>query len=217
MASFCSLCRVEGTPEHVASGWHTYNTRMLAEGKVPQSKELYERYEKHKHEGSSDEPVSPPVVQQQTAAQKKNVNAWHWEEKVFTVWAHSRVEQLLKEVKVNFSKGTITIKTVTGLEGDACIYQRKGKKFIGFEMKCSIEWEGEISGEPYTAKGKATLPEISADSDPDEYQVINITTEGTNDHDELCRGVFRKEGAAAINKQLAIFASELRAKLKEEA
>eukprot|EP00808_Paulinella_micropora_P000955 g62790.t1 len=216
--SFCSLCRVEGDAAHMSSGWHTFNVRMLAEGKVPQSKELYERYEMHKHEGAEKAASPPPVAVPQTAAQKKNVNSWHWEEKDFTKWAHDRVPQLLKEIKVAFAKGVLTITTVSGVEGDACVYQRKGKKFIGFEMKCTLEWEGQISGPDgplYTAKGKASLPEISADNDPDEYHVTNITTDGSTDHDELCRRVFAKEGVTAINKKLAIFASEMRAKLKE--
>lgn len=31
----CSLCRVSKTEEHVASGWHAFNEKLFASGRMP--------------------------------------------------------------------------------------------------------------------------------------------------------------------------------------
>lgn len=62
---------------------------------MPMSEDLYNRFEKDKS-GSSAIPVPAGMVVPEE--NKKNVNAWHWEEKNCTEWAkvcavHHRVTE----------------------------------------------------------------------------------------------------------------------------
>jgi len=40
----CSLCRVTKTEEHINSGWHKFNERLFAQGKMPIAEDNYTKY-----------------------------------------------------------------------------------------------------------------------------------------------------------------------------
>lgn len=82
---------------------------------------------------------------------------------------------LLKESEIPVQgNGSIKITSVKDCEGDAYLNLRKGKIRVGFELKCKIEWAGEIKDSEgavvVACKGKATLAEIDDSMDDDEYE-----------------------------------------------
>lgn len=69
----------------------------------------------------------------------------------------------------------MTITEITKLEGEASVSIRKGKKIITFEYVMSLKWKvvlNDADGHSVaTMEGKYELPEVSNDSEWDEWEV----------------------------------------------
>ncbi len=169
---------------------------------------------------SSPSPVSPAPVaaaegkvsyapgQTALAANKRNVNAWHWEESDYTPWAKKIITDNLKSISIPVpGGGLITITDVTKLSGDAYVNTRKGKTFSGYEFKITIEWKGELNG--FSDKGKCHLPEVSADNNL-EFEITNIKLDGPEGAEkEALLKTFRSAGRKAITTALEMFHDSL--------
>lgn len=129
-------------------------------------------------------PASGPAAgSAPTDANKRNVNAWHWEENDYTNWAKDVIKKKLLSVRVEQGIGNVVkVTEVSKLSGDAYVNTRKGRVFAGYEFKINLEWTGEVldaSGNVTTTyKGKAHMPEVSADVDDCDFEVSSIKLEG---------------------------------------
>lgn len=220
-APLCSLCRVAKTEEHVASNFHSFNEGLQGAGKMPMSEDLFNQFEAHKYEkgGVKDSAAAAKAVA--TAVKEtttKNVNQWHWEEKNVFTWASERIPELLKEAEIPVKgQGTLKITGTKDLTGDAYLNMRKGKIRVGFEIKMTILWEGEIKDADgksvVKCTGKANVIEISDDLDDDEYeeQVCSFSLEKDSPKgSDVLLKVMKKEGKKAIVKQFLKWNGEIR-------
>lgn len=215
--SFCSLCRVTATPEHLASGWHKYNDTIFKDGKMPMVESLYEQFEKARitASGETTSPVAASCAPAPTNT--KNVNQWHWEEKNVTEWAKERLSTLLQESKIEVQgNGGIKISKVKDFKGDAYLNLRKGKMRVGFELSIEFEWEGEIRDSDdkpiVNCSGKGNIAEISDDMDDDEYEdVIHVSMTKEEKGADALYTVMKKLGRKTIADCVRTVVKELHA------
>jgi activator of HSP90 ATPase len=222
----CSLCRVEATPEHLACDWHVYNVKVTTtEGKTPMSRDLYDNFHlaekklasvavSSSSSASSSAPASAPDLIQKLSS--KNPSDWHWLEKKVNVLAHARFTELVLATDLAVDSGSMKVTEVKNLEGDCYLNNRKGRKTISFEMTADLVWSGKIldadGNEVVSATGKAHMPDITAEEDPEEFEIVNITCDGsTNGHTAL-KSVFKSKALTAIRAQCRVFFDEMLAK-----
>lgn len=212
---FCSLCRVDETPDHLESGWHKYNAQIFKDGKMPMSQDLYEKFEKTRISGGG----SAPVVQTAASApdNSKNVNQWHWEEKNMTEWAKERLTKLLEESKIPVQgNGSIKLTNVKEFKGDAYLNLRKGKLRVGFELSIEFEWEGVIldgDNKPVVeCSGKGNIAEICDAMDDDEYEdMVHVSMTKEQKGADAIFTVMKKVGKKTIADCVRKIAKEMNA------
>eukprot|EP01091_Cochliopodium_minus_P020225 TRINITY_DN876_c0_g1_i1.p1 TRINITY_DN876_c0_g1~~TRINITY_DN876_c0_g1_i1.p1 ORF type:complete len:344 (+),score=103.34 TRINITY_DN876_c0_g1_i1:46-1032(+) len=93
----------------------------------------------------------------------KNVNSWHWEEKNCMEWAKERLNALFLEIKNESENRKYSVNKVDTVSGELNWYNRKGKRFILFELDITLGWEAEISGEQI--KGTLSAKEVAQDEE----------------------------------------------------
>jgi len=223
--ALCSICRVSATSEHLSSDWHKFNEKTTAEGKTPMAQSLYEQFEKSRFAGGALSPATSEATPSKSpSSNTKNVNQWHWEEKNIAGWAFERLETLIKESTFPIQAGAVLrISAVKEIEGDAYLNLRKGKLRVGFDLKCKLEWEGEIKSDDGTsvvkANGKGVVGEIDDSTDEDEYaaQISGFTMEKTDEKGaELLLTTIKKLGPKVISKQISKLVKEMMAKKDEQ-
>lgn len=166
--------------------------------------------------GASSAPASATALE----ANKRNVNAWHWEENDYTNWAKDLIKRKLLGVREETAKegprGTVFVAEVSKLSGDAYVNTRKGRTFAGYEFKASLEWTGEwrnAEGEcKHSFKGKAYMPEISADVDDCDFEVANVKLEGTFGHARQAGTRIARFGKDAVGHKSAAWSSNIHLK-----
>ncbi|SCV03955.1 LANO_0G07272g1_1 [Lachancea nothofagi CBS 11611] len=98
-----------------------------------------------------------------------NPNNWHWVDKNCISWARQYFEEKTAGVKSapNDSK-SVEITSLSSLEGDCEVSQRKGKVISLFDLKVVLMMKGNVDDEDF--EGSITIPEIAFDSERDDYQ-----------------------------------------------
>lgn len=187
--SFCSLCRVPSTPEHVADGWHQHNKTLQSQGKMPMDKNLFDSFEAQRYKKKKKKGKKKTKTQTTTATltatavkpvNKKNVNSWHWEERNYMPEARKEIPLLLKAANISVDgNGRLFISKVEDIKGDAYINMRKGKFRLGFEIAIGkIYWEGEMRADDGSivgsCKGTCAVAEFAEDAEEDDYDVANF-------------------------------------------
>ncbi|KIM48677.1 hypothetical protein M413DRAFT_437859 [Hebeloma cylindrosporum] len=87
---------------------------------------------------------------------------WHWKNKNVTRWGTEWFEQELPTITVaGDSEGEVVgISSVTEVDGDIELGQRKSKLITIFDCKVVMKWEGTAS-DGTAVKGTLTIPEVS--------------------------------------------------------
>mmetsp|Transcript_26523 Transcript_26523/g.103331 ORF Transcript_26523/g.103331 Transcript_26523/m.103331 type:complete len:167 (-) Transcript_26523:915-1415(-) len=133
-----------------------------------------------------------------------NVNSWHWSEKDITLWAKTRVKELLVgNIKVKGAPGEAEVKSLIKVDGDATVYNRKGGLKTVYDLTITGKWEGNDGSEEVT-KGEFKLEVF--DEDPE----IFITVEYGTKNDRAFKQLMEKEGIPLIHAQMEIFAGEVK-------
>lgn len=101
-----------------------------------------------------------------------NPNNWHWTDKNCINWAREYFTERLTglnsdQFKKNSSK-YCEIKSVSTVEGDCEVSQRKGKVISLFDLKLILLIQGNVNDSKF--EGSITVPEIAFDTEIDEYQ-----------------------------------------------
>jgi activator of HSP90 ATPase len=73
----------------------------------------------------------------------------------------------------------VEIKELSDISGDVTVAQRKGKIMCYFELKMTLKWKGDVSGDTNKAEGKLVIPEVEHDSFRDDYE-ITVSASETN-------------------------------------
>lgn len=101
----------------------------------------------------------------------QNPNNWHWVDKNCLAWAREYLRQQL----VGLSTGEdakaaqyARVASVSSIDGDCEVSQRKGKVISLFELQVVLLLEGHVGEEQF--EGSITVPEVAFDTERDEYQ-----------------------------------------------
>ena len=98
-----------------------------------------------------------------------NPNNWHWVDKNCLEWARKYFNENLVGLKTGDEDGkSAQIGSVSSIEGDCEVSQRKGKVISLFDLKLVMMVNGHVGDEKF--EGSITVPEVAFDSEKDEYQ-----------------------------------------------
>jgi len=97
-----------------------------------------------------------------------NPNNWHWVNKDVSPSAKAWLEKNIVGLTASDNGITAKIDSVTSMDGDCDVSQRKGKVITLFDLKVKFEFSGQISDDS-NASGSITIPEVAHDTDEDEY------------------------------------------------
>lgn len=101
----------------------------------------------------------------------QNPNNWHWVDKNCIAWAKKYFNEKLPGLNTgDKSKDAkyCEIKSVSSIEGDCEVNQRKGKVISLFDLQLMLLITGHVDGEEY--EGSIQIPEVAFDSDINDYQ-----------------------------------------------
>ncbi|CAI4342485.1 BAL_1a_G0010460.mRNA.1.CDS.1 [Saccharomyces cerevisiae] len=104
-----------------------------------------------------------------------NPNNWHWVDKNCIEWAKEYFKQKLVGVEAGSVKDKkyAKIKSVSSIEGDCEVNQRKGKVISLFDLKITVLIEGHVDSKDGSAlpfEGSINVPEVAFDSEASSYQ-----------------------------------------------
>ncbi|KAF5373606.1 hypothetical protein D9758_000964 [Tetrapyrgos nigripes] len=87
---------------------------------------------------------------------------WHWKNKNVTKWGQEWFERELKNltVKGDSEEESLTITSVTEVDGDIELGQRKSKLITIYDCKVSMRWEGKAN-DGSEVQGRLDIPEVS--------------------------------------------------------
>ncbi|CAI5756222.1 unnamed protein product [Candida verbasci] len=98
-----------------------------------------------------------------------NPNNWHWVDKNCLAWSKTYFEDKLTNLTAKDEDSTVSISSVSSVEGDVDVSQRKGKVISLFDVKIILEFKGKTKNDP-NVDGSITIPELSYDSDESDLQ-----------------------------------------------
>ncbi|EJS42308.1 aha1p [Saccharomyces arboricola H-6] len=114
-----------------------------------------------------------------------NPNNWHWVDKNCIGWAKEYFREKLVGVHTGSVKDSkyAKIKSVSSIEGDCEVSQRKGKVMSLFDLKLTLLIDGHVDtkdGSSLPFEGSINIPEVAFDSEDSSYQFeISIFKETT--------------------------------------
>ncbi|KAG0665545.1 hypothetical protein C6P44_004926 [Monosporozyma unispora] len=98
-----------------------------------------------------------------------NPNNWHWVDKNCISWARTYLQDKLVDINTGEHSGKYAeIKSVSSIEGDCEVNQRKGKVISLFDLKITMLTQGHVDDEPF--EGSIMVPEVAFDSEIEDYQ-----------------------------------------------
>lgn len=147
--------------------------------------------------------------QQQTSTNWKNVGNWHWVEKNCMQWARDHLAATVPNTSTTTSAGTtVSIDSITKVDGDCDLNQRKGKIMGIFDVSIVMAWSG-TNKDGLKANGTVTVPELMHDTKPDELVFDVVLTAPTSSDGEAIKEVVRKELTKKLRTVLSSFNKDL--------
>ena len=73
-----------------------------------------------------------------------NPNNWHWVNKDAGPWTQEWFEQNLTTINAEDDGVSARVTKVVSMDGDVDVNQRKGKVITIFDVKLTLEYEGDI-------------------------------------------------------------------------
>lgn len=138
---------------------------------------------------------------------------WHWKNKNITRWGTEWFERELTTLSVTGDKeGEVaSISSVTEVDGDIELGQRKSKLITIFDCKLVLKWQGTTS-DGTEVRGNLTIPEVSheiiCDGLSDFVYNWSLTTAASPEVNAVF-DLARKRLPAAIETKLATFPSAI--------
>ncbi|KAF2452581.1 Aha1domain family protein [Lineolata rhizophorae] len=130
-----------------------------------------------------------------------NPNNWHWVNKNVAPWAEEYLKKDLSGISAEADGNSAQVETVTSMEGDVDVSQRKGKVITLFDVKLSLSYSGKTKdGED--ASGTITVPEVAHDTEEDEY-VFEINPYGDSASKQAVKDLVRSAIVPQLRKHLA--------------
>lgn len=137
-----------------------------------------------------------------------NPNNWHWVDKNCIDWAKTYFNSNLigLSAKAEDDK-SVHVKSVSSLEGDVEVCQRKGKVISLFDLRIVLNIEG-VSAKDQEFKGSITIPELAYDTEEDELQ-FDISIYNENNDSEKMRIIVKKQLVPQIKAVMMQFGKDL--------
>lgn len=136
-----------------------------------------------------------------------NVNNWHWTEKNCFTWSEKYLKEKLAELKVEEQELSAHVVSVTEVEGEATVGNRKGKLYFIFDLSLTIKWKGDT--DVASTEGKIKISDITQDDEVDEYNYKIICDEET-DRTKPIKQLVQKKLLPAVQKVLSNFKVDIR-------
>mmetsp|Transcript_13538 Transcript_13538/g.31158 ORF Transcript_13538/g.31158 Transcript_13538/m.31158 type:complete len:350 (-) Transcript_13538:33-1082(-) len=131
-----------------------------------------------------------------------NVNAWHWEEKNCRESFKSKLTSVISEQTVyDGPEGKVVFKTVEQVEGEICINQRKGRRFLFYDLEnIKVAWEASLGDA--TAKGSFLIPEVDSVNGVESSYVIETKLGSEKASVAALNELGKTQGTIALRKFL---------------
>lgn len=136
-----------------------------------------------------------------------NPNNWHWVDKNCIDWTKSYFNEKLVGVSAGSGDSFIKVASVSSVEGDVEVCQRKGKVISLFDLRLILNLEGKCTPDK-EVKGSVTVPELAYDSEADDIQ-FDISIYNEDADSEKSRLLARKELVPKLRAILHAFGSDL--------
>jgi len=143
-----------------------------------------------------------------------NANAWHWEEKPMTTWAHAWLQRKLDGLTASMLGGLASVSlSDVKVSGDASLSVRKGRPITLFQLRLECKWVVKAAdagiGE---AQGTLLVPEFTSEDGDKSAIEVQAATHVKKSSSQLLAGV-RRDGLPAVRSVLAEFINELKGQL----
>lgn len=137
----------------------------------------------------------------------RNVNGWHWEDKDVTGWAKERLKQLIATdtCAVAHAQARVAVDSVTSVDGDATLYNRKGVLKVLYDLKVVGKWTTLQSDKSDRTFGEFKFELF--DEDPE----ISVTLDSKSRGVAAFKNAFVSDVVPLIRKQCVVFISEMHA------
>ncbi|SGZ47282.1 CIC11C00000004167 [Sungouiella intermedia] len=134
-----------------------------------------------------------------------NPNNWHWVDKNCIDWSKAYFNEKLVGISASNADSSVKVASVSSVEGDVEVCQRKGKVISLFDLRLVMAIEG-TAGKDF--KGSITVPELAYDTEADEIQ-FDVSIYNEDSETEKGRLLTRKELVPKLRDILLSFGRDL--------
>lgn len=136
-----------------------------------------------------------------------NPNNWHWVDKNCIDWSKSYFNDKLVGVSASDPQTSTSVKvaSVSSVEGDVEVCQRKGKVISLFDLRLIMAIEGTATKE---FKGSITIPELAYDTEAEDIQ-FDVSIYNEDSETEKGRLLAKKELVPQLRDILLSFGRDL--------
>jgi activator of HSP90 ATPase len=135
-----------------------------------------------------------------------NPNNWHWVDKNCIDWSRQYFKERVVGLKADLADQSAEVKSVTSVEGDVVVSQRKGKVISLFDLKIVLGYTGKLGD--LDVSGSIITPEVAYDTEEDEYQ-FEISVFSENNNNTKIKEVVRQKLVPQLRKIYAQFGKDL--------
>ena len=140
-----------------------------------------------------------------------NPNNWHWVDKNCIDWTRQYFNEKLVNISAVGDDKDVFVKSISSVEGDVEVCQRKGKVISLFDLKVVFEIKGHSvsqSKKEGEFSGSITVPELAYDSTEDDLQ-FDISIYNEDADSEKMRPLIKKELLPKLRDSLIKFGHDL--------
>ncbi|KAG7191892.1 uncharacterized protein KQ657_002681 [Scheffersomyces spartinae] len=137
-----------------------------------------------------------------------NPNNWHWVDKNCIDWSREYFSERLANLSGIEDGKKVIIDSISSVEGDVEVIQRKGKVMSLFDLRLVFNILGTCDGEDSDFKGSITVPELAYDTTADEIQ-FDISIYNENSQAQAMRPFIKQALLPKIRDILGKFGHDL--------
>lgn len=147
-------------------------------------------------------------------ADATNVNNWHWTEKDASEWSKSQLKELFKGLKIEDDDLTCELTSVSKVDGEASVNNRKAKTIVFYEWKLVIDWKGTSSPDGIPIRGTVEIPNLSEEVDVEDLEVI-VNVKSDSDDGWKLKEMIRNKGAALLRSTAGTYIQKLKTEFSQ--
>lgn len=140
-----------------------------------------------------------------------NPNNWHWVDKNCIDWSKNYFNEKLVNLSAEEDDKEVKVSSISSVEGDVEVCQRKGKVISLFDLKLVLNITGfsiSKSGQLGAFDGSIIIPELAYDSSEDDLQ-FEVSIYNENSDNEEMRIFTKKYLVPKLRKVLGNFGIDL--------